>query len=73
MESGDKTLQNGENGTGEFGSGESGFSPWIQFRFLLYISHGTHLCKGEKPFATFPESLNAFATRLNGNLLYKLV
>ena len=27
MESGDKISQNGENGTGEFGCGNSGFSP----------------------------------------------
>ena len=27
MESGDKISQNGENGTGEFGCGDCGFSP----------------------------------------------
>ena len=48
MESRDKILQDGENGTGEFGCGESGFSPSPDNLQLARGSINHHLRGGEK-------------------------
>ena len=61
MESGDKNLKNGENGTGEFGCGEfgcgeSGFSPPIFVQFYgcspTSIYENSHL----KSYPQFPQN-----------------